>query len=116
MTTKLLCIAMIIGLALSPHIGLSQNGSIFGMVQDTNNYKPMAYSSVSLIKKDASLYRTQFVNTKNEFRFSQLPADTYRLLITRPSYADYEEDIVLGENETKNLGSISLKDVYLGPI
>lgn len=108
MTTKLLCIAMIIGLALSPHIGLSQNGSIFGMVQDTNNYKPMAYSSVSLIKKDASLYRTQFVNTKNEFRFSQLPADTYRLLITRPSYADYEEDIVLGENETKNLGSISL--------
>jgi hypothetical protein len=108
MTTKLLCIAMFITLAFLPQYGKCQNGSIFGMVQDTNNYKPMAYSSVSLIKKDAVLYRTQFVNTKNEFRFSQLPADTYRLLITRPSYADYEEEIVLGENESKNLGSISL--------
>lgn len=108
MTTKLLWMAMLIGLALLPQKGYSQNANLFGMVQDTNNYKPMAYSSVSLIKKDLTLYRTQFVNTKNEFRFSQLPADTYRLLITRPSYADYEEEIVLSENESKNLGTISL--------
>ncbi|MDZ4666636.1 MAG: TonB-dependent receptor [bacterium] len=100
--------AIIIALVLLPQLGKCQEATIYGMVQDTNNYKPMAFSSVSLIKKNGILYRTQFVNTKNEFRFSQLPADTYQLLITRPSYADYEENLVLKENEQLNLGYISL--------
>jgi hypothetical protein len=100
--------ASLIALFLLPQLGKSQEASIYGMVQDTNNYKPMAFSSVSLIKNNGILFRTQFVNTKNEFRFSQLPADTYQLLITRPSYADYEEKLIVKENEQLNLGYISL--------
>jgi len=85
-----------------------QTGRIFGTLSDTVNYKPMAYSSISLIKKDSVLVRTQFTNQKSEFNLELLPADTYSLRITRPSYADYEEKIVLKDNEQKNLGSIIL--------
>jgi len=85
-----------------------QTGKIFGTLSDTVNYKPMAYSSISLIRKDSVLVRTQFSNQKSEFSLEQLPTDTYSLVITRPSYADYEETIVLKENEEKNLGTIVL--------
>ncbi|OYU94815.1 MAG: hypothetical protein CFE21_14085 [Bacteroidetes bacterium B1(2017)] len=86
----------------------AQGGRIFGTLTDTTNYRPMAYSSVSLIRKDSVLVRTQFANTKGEFNLQQIKPDTYRILITRPAFADYEEDIILNENEEKNLGSISL--------
>ncbi|MCF8254244.1 MAG: TonB-dependent receptor family protein, partial [Bacteroidia bacterium] len=87
---------------------LAQTGSISGELSDTTNYKPMVFCSVSLIKKDSSIFRNQFSNQKSQFRFSQLPADTYTLLITRPSYADYKEELILKEGEEKNLGMLVL--------
>ncbi len=86
----------------------AQTARIYGLLIDTVNYKSMAYSSVSLIRKDSVLVRTQFTNQKSSFNLEAIPADTYRILITRPSFADYEEDIILHEMEEKNLGNIAL--------
>jgi hypothetical protein len=42
------------------------------------------------------------------FSFTDIVPGKYVLQITRPTYADYEEEITLHENENKNLGSIVL--------
>lgn len=81
---------------------------LYGSVADTVNYKPMAYSSVTLIRKDSFLFRHQFTNQQSQFNFINIKPDTYRLLITRPGFADYEEDLSLLEGEEKNVGTIAL--------
>jgi hypothetical protein len=106
---------------LLPHLGLlcffllglnlmseAQNGSIKGKLSDTTNYKPMAYSSIALIRKDSVLQARAFANQNSEFQFLEIPADTYRLLITRPTYADYEEIVSVQAGEAKDLGTIAL--------
>jgi hypothetical protein len=44
----------------------------------------------------------------SSFQFTDIVPGKYVLQITRPTYADYEEEITLHENENKNLGSIVL--------
>ena len=93
---------------LFPFFGSTQTSVLKGLLSDTANFKPMAYASVVLLKKDSSIYKKQFANNSGAFQFSKLPADTYRLLIARPGFADYEEIIPLDSNQTKDLGTISL--------
>ncbi len=82
--------------------------TLFGSLADTTNYKPMAFSSISLIKMDSALYKNQFTDQNSQFNFMGIKPDTYRLLITRPTFADYEEIINLKEAEIKNLGIIPM--------
>ncbi len=91
-----------------PFLGLSQTAALKGTLQDTSNYKPMAYSAVVLIKRDSTIYKKQFTNNNGAFSFINLLPDTYRLLIAKPGFADYEEILRFQANETKDLGSISL--------
>jgi hypothetical protein len=101
-------LAFLCYLALTPILTLAQSAEIKGKLSDTTNYKSMAFSSVSLIRKDSVLVKTQFTDQTSSFNFTKLPADTYTLLITRPSYADYEEIIPLAENQLKDMGIIIL--------
>lgn len=87
----------------------AQQASVSGSLQDTINYKPMAYSSIALIRKsDSTLYRKLWANENGQFSFKQMPAGVYQLRITRPSFADYEEEFTLAENEQKQFGTIVL--------
>ncbi|MCG9881524.1 MAG: TonB-dependent receptor family protein [Bacteroidia bacterium] len=86
----------------------AQQASIKGSVTDTVNYKPMAYSAVSLIRPNGILVKTQFTKTDNAFLFDQILPDTYTLQITRMGYADYEERFILKEGELKDFGIIAL--------
>jgi len=104
----LLYFKLLLLLCLVPSLLRAQNGIVKGSLADTSNYKTMAYSSVALINKDSVIFRRQFTNQQGAFQFGKLPADTYRILIARPTYADYEEIIPLQENEVKDLGTISL--------
>ncbi len=81
---------------------------LYGSVVDTINFKAMAFTSVSLIRKDSVLYKHQFTNQQSLFNFSNIQPDTYRLLVTRPTFADYEEVLSFAEGEDKNIGSIVL--------
>jgi hypothetical protein len=95
-------------LFLFPFLGLTQTATLKGIITDTSNYKPMAYSAVILLKKDSSIYKKQFANTNGIFNFTLIKPDTYRVLISHPGFADYEEIIALQAEEIKDLGSVSL--------
>jgi hypothetical protein len=87
----------------------AQQSSISGSLTDTVNFKPMAYSSIALIRqKDSILITHRWADDKGNFEFNQLAAGSYILQITRPTFANYEERIVLAENEQKQLGLITL--------
>jgi hypothetical protein len=81
--------------------------SLSGSVVDTINYKPMAYSSVVLVRaSDSVLVSHKWLGQDGTFSFTNIPSGQYALRITRPSFADYEEHITLGENEQKKVGNI----------
>ncbi len=87
----------------------AQNSAIKGTVQDTLNFKPMAYSSVSLIRfSDSILVKHIWLNEQGTFLFDKLPSDIYLLQITRPTFVDYEEKIRLKENELFDIGTINM--------
>lgn len=87
----------------------AQQSSVSGSIADTVSFKPMAFSSIALIRQsDSILVSHQWATEKASFTFTQLPAGIYILQITRPSFADYEEIIKLGENEQKQVGTIVL--------
>lgn len=86
----------------------AQEASVKGTVADTTNYKPMAYSAVSLIRPNGILVKTQFTKSNNIFSFTKIVPDTYTLQITRMGFADYEERFILKEGEQKDFGIIAL--------
>jgi len=87
----------------------AQQASVSGSVADTVNFKPMAYSSIAIIRKsDSLLVSHQWANESATFKVDKLAAGNYILRITRPTFADYEEEISLTENEQKALGTIAL--------
>lgn len=87
----------------------AQSGSISGTLADTVNYKPMAYSAVSLVRsKDSVLVAFQFAGQDGRFVFKSVPEGAYVLRISRPTFADYDEPITLAAGEDKRLGSIAL--------
>lgn len=102
----LLTCILVIGMAALLH---AQKASVSGSVSDTFNFKTMAYSAVSLMRKhDSILVAHQFANTQSLFSFNNIDPDTYVLRITRPTFADYEEEVILKPNEQKNMGAIAL--------
>ena len=89
--------------------GFSQNTLIKGSVKDTLNFKSVASTSVSLIKlSDSTLIKHLWLNEIGNFEFLNFPADTYILQITRPSFVDYTEKIIVSENQILNLGSVHI--------
>lgn len=87
----------------------AQTSRVSGSVKDSVNFRPMAFSSAVLLRaKDSVMVRHVWIDESDAFVFNQLPADTYVLQLTRPSYADYEDKFILQEGETKDLGNIFL--------
>jgi len=108
MKYKYLLLWVIFGFILGLVQAKAQVNKVSGKITDTTNYRPMAYTAVSLLKANGLLVKTQFANTNNAFLFESVPADTYNLQVTRPGYADYEERFILQENESKDFGNIAL--------
>ncbi|MCC6683690.1 MAG: TonB-dependent receptor [Bacteroidia bacterium] len=90
-------------------ISFAQNASVKGTVTDTVNLRYMGYSGVSLILfRDSILIQHMFTSDKGKFEFTDIVPDTYRLQITHPGFADYEEKMVLQPGETKQLDTINM--------
>jgi hypothetical protein len=87
----------------------AQRASLSGSVSDTVNFKPMAYSGIVLMRQsDSLLVAHQWLGQDQKFHIKDIPAGKYVFRITRPTFADYEENITLAENENKDLGNIIL--------
>lgn len=105
---KLLPFYLLLGFLLTNQWLLAQTATLTGSLLDTASYKPMAFSAVTLLRKDSSMAAKQFTDAQSRFKFISIKPDTYRLLICRPGFADYEEIVPLAENENKDLGNITL--------
>lgn len=101
--------------------GYAQKNTISANVKDSLNFKSVNNSSVSLIKfSDSILVDHIWLNEKGFFQFLNIPADTYLLQITRPTFVDYTEKIIVNENQKIDLGTLYiiskanlLKDVII---
>ncbi|MCU0423585.1 MAG: TonB dependent receptor [Bacteroidia bacterium] len=85
-----------------------QNGTIKGSVGDTVELKTTAYAQVLLIKPDSILQTYAYVTNSGNFIMKDVPAGSYRLLITRPGFLDYEDFIQLSANQVLDVGFISI--------
>ncbi len=102
-------IILLLCLSIFAAKGFAQQASLTGSVVDSVNFKPMAYSSVALIRSsDSILVAHQWLAMDSRFAFTRIDSGTYRLKITRPSFADYEETITLAAGEQKDMGNIVL--------
>lgn len=95
--------------ALLCYTGLAQTGSIRGVLQDTAEFKTVAYSTVMALNAgDSSIIRFTHTKDNGGFVLEKLPAGKIRLLASRPGFADYEDYVELAEGEQKDVGTINM--------
>ena len=87
----------------------SQQSSLKGIITDTTEKKNLQYAVVSLIREQDSVL-VKFARTKPDGSFSiqGLKPGTYILTVTRPKYAGYTDKVVIEENESKDIGTLSI--------
>lgn len=84
-------------------------GSIKGQLVDSATFKYLGYSSVSVIKlNDSTLVRHVWSKDNGSFEINALAPDTYRLQVTHPGFADYEENFILQPAEQKIFPDITM--------
>jgi hypothetical protein len=72
-----------------------QPASVRGQLVDSATFKYMGYSGVSLIKlNDSTLAHHVWSKDNGSFEIKSIQPDTYRLQVTHPGFADYEENII----------------------
>ena len=80
-----------------PFSGFAQapSKSIAGLVKDTQN-EPLPGATVRLLRAtDSTLVRGEQTNGNGKFTFTDLPADTYRILVTSVGNTDYRSGAIL---------------------
>ncbi|MES2690851.1 MAG: outer membrane beta-barrel protein, partial [Bacteroidota bacterium] len=100
----LLCLCVLLYVTAS-----AQTGAIKGVLQDTAEFKTVAYSTVMVLNAaDSSIIRFTHTKDNGSFLLERLPEGKMRLLVSRPGFADYEDHISLAEGEHKDMGAINM--------
>lgn len=87
----------------------AQQASLRGMLQDTTEFRTVAYATVIVINAaDSTIAAHTYAGNNGSFELGGLPAGRFRVLIVRPGFADYEDFIDLKPGEQKELGIINL--------
>jgi hypothetical protein len=90
-------------------IALAQRASITGTVTDTSSRENLSRAVVSLLRaKDSVLYKFTRTAEQGKFQLNGLKAGTYILLVSFPKYADYVEQLELGDSTEIKIPKISL--------
>ena len=78
------------------HVKAQQSTVLKGVLQDTSDFKSVAYASILAINPgDSVLLQFIYASDKGVFELKGLPPIKIRLLITRPGFADYEDFVTL---------------------
>ncbi len=80
-------------------ISFAHNSSVQGKILSGYNNQPMSETVVSLKGTDYKIT----TDTKGEFRFDEIPARNYTLVVERKGYYKFEKQIDLKEGETLHL-------------
>lgn len=82
-------------------LSFSQTNKISGTVTDTSSGAKLGNAVVSLIRvKDSVLARFTRTTPTGSFELDQIPSGRYVFLITYPGYADFTDEVELGENSS----------------
>lgn len=104
---KFLC--LVLSLFCAVQFTLGQQSSIKGSALDTTEKKNLQNAVVTLLRgKDSVLQNFTRTDVQGKFNISNLLPGDYVLLITYPKFADYTDKITIPENNTLDLGTISL--------
>lgn len=86
-----------------------QSSVLKGVLQDTSDFKSVAYASILAINPaDSVLLKFIYASDKGVFELKGLPPIKIRLLITRPGFADYEDFVTLSEGQITDVGVINM--------
>jgi hypothetical protein len=91
------------------HVKAQQSSILKGVLQDTSDFKSVAYASILAINPaDSVLLKYTLASDKGVFELKGLPPVKIRLLITRPGFADYEDFVTLSEGQITDVGVINM--------
>lgn len=84
-----------------------------GVLKDSVTNKLIDKALISIIRSEDSLIVSYgYSDSLGRYYFKNLRPDNYKLIISRPGFADYTEDIVLKESELLDLGFQFLTSKY----
>ena len=86
-----------------------QNAVLSGKLQDTTDFKSVAYATIMVINPaDSTIIKFTRAKDDGKFQVKDLPAGKLRLLVTHPGYADFEDFIELQADREYNIGTINM--------
>lgn len=86
----------------------AQNGSVKGTIADTAGNKNLQHAVISLLqKKDSTLTHFTRTDASGAFHIQGVAPGKYVVLVTFPRFADFADEIEVGEKEV-DLGKIAL--------
>lgn len=87
----------------------AQNAHIQGTVTDTINKQHLPNTVISLLKtKDSVLVSFTRADKEGKFEMKNVPAGSFLLMVTYPSYADYMYPLTLAEGASDDVGDIKM--------
>lgn len=93
---------------LSKHSS-AQSAIIHGSIQDTIEKKPLLHASVLLLRSEDSIMICFSRSDKEgHFRAKKVPAGSYLILVTCPTYADYVDSLIIKDSTDTDLPAIPM--------
>ena len=87
--------------------GYSQTASVRGALRDTTEKKILENASILLLRKsDSLLVKHVRSNAEGKFNLDKLDSGKFLLMITRPAYADYVDEVQLKNGEITDLNEV----------
>ena len=104
---RLLTLTMV--LLCSAVAAQSQTNTITGSLKDDADGKPVAGSTISLLKQsDSSLVKTTVSDSAGNYKFTDVPLDSFIIAVNTINYQQYTSFITMIEGE-KVMGAFSLQ-------
>jgi len=103
-----LYVALLLILTISTY-SFSQTASIKGTVIDTTENRNLSNSVVSIIRKtDSILVAFRRSDANGNFHIDKIKQGNYIILITYPKFADYVDEVRVGDTPVVSLGKVIL--------
>jgi hypothetical protein len=88
---------------------LAQQAVLKGTVIDTSEKRNLANTVIALLRPaDSVLVSFTRSNTTGQFQLQKLPPGKFIVMVTRPAYADYYDQVEVAPGATVDLGRISM--------
>ena len=90
-------------------ISFSQSGTIKGSIRDTSENKNLQNGVVTIMRKaDSVLVSFARSNAQGQFQLKNIPEGNYIMMVTRPLYAGYVDEVDMKAGDEKDLGTVIL--------